>query len=333
MKLTKEELYNTSIECPSQDIFKKVEAKLIDLGFKWYSSNSYKDDHNWINVHPDKDLTSGNGKFFNKKLSYKDILGDEFKVGDKVKLINTKTAYVSSLDGTLSSTTVLNLNQEYIIVEIKTFKDRTVILIKNMHLLKYNPDCFELVKDDEPIELVKEPINTAINTTTQEEYDHVMQVFEKKGWVWCTDKKPTERNVWKYYKENTCVDYKNRFEHMPKVYYKLYGCNIISYEEFLKREGVMFSVYEVSGLRKLTSTMKSNKQNEVKQMEIKNISKKNLDTAKAKVEEERNNAEVEFATGEYRRITDEIDTCERHIKEWTDKKKEYEKELKIFKGK
>ena len=75
------------------------------------------------------------------------------------------------------------------------------------------------------------------------------------------------------------------------------------------------------------------KSNEVKTMEMKNINKNNLAAAKAKVEEERMNAEVKFAMEEYRYVMDGIDRCNRSIKVQEEDRKAYEDRLKLFKGK
>jgi len=77
----------------------------------------------------------------------------------------------------------------------------------------------------------------AINTKTQEEYNRVIEIFEKKGWVWNSWRLPTNwLNMWNDYKENTCVDYKNNFRRADinsdiQLWYK-----IISFQEFLEME-------------------------------------------------------------------------------------------------
>jgi hypothetical protein len=76
---------------------------------------------------------------------------------------------------------------------------------------------------------------TVINTKTQEEYNKVMQIFEKKGWK-SDYRKATECNFWIYYKENTCVDYKNDFCYGSVRYSENHNEKILSYLEFLEAE-------------------------------------------------------------------------------------------------
>ena len=42
-------------------------------------------------------------------------------------------------------------------------------------------------------------------TRTQSDYDSLMSDLESKGYEWISRKKPTSKNYWNVYKENTCI--------------------------------------------------------------------------------------------------------------------------------
>lgn len=47
----------------------------------------------------------------------------------------------------------------------------------------------------------------AVNLRTQDNYDKFMHECEKRNYLeWCTKIKLLKQNIWKTYKENTCVD-------------------------------------------------------------------------------------------------------------------------------
>jgi len=86
---------------------------------------------------------------------------------------------------------------------------------------------------------LKEEGKVVIHTKTQEQFKRVLEIFEKKGWRWSTGNLPTHnRTIWNDYEENTCIRYKDVFEYCNLKYYKEKGYKIISFEEFLKREGL-----------------------------------------------------------------------------------------------
>jgi len=115
------------------------------------------------------------------------------------------------------------------------------------------------------------------------------------------------------------------------------GFKIISYEEFLKREGIstFCGVPIIENKNTMISILKENSMDvkEENKMELKNINKKNLMEGKRKVEEERMNAEVKEAADQYREIVDSMDSLKRERKIINEQLEEYEKELKIFKEK
>lgn len=43
------------------------------------------------------------------------------------------------------------------------------------------------------------------NTKTQSDYDELMSDLESKGYKWISGRKPTSKDYWKVYKENTCI--------------------------------------------------------------------------------------------------------------------------------
>jgi hypothetical protein len=68
-------------------------------------------------------------------------------------------------------------------------------------------------------------------------------------------------------------------------------------------------------------------------MELKDINKQNLAEAKRQVEQEKTNAEIEFARAEYRRLVDKRDEFARSIKQYQEMLDEVNEKLKIFRSK
>ena len=66
-------------------------------------------------------------------------------------------------------------------------------------------------------------------------------------------------------------------------------------------------------------------------MEMDKIKKTNLAEAKKQFNEERKNAEIEYAKRQLRMATDEVNSIDRQIKELEDKKKPYLEILEKFK--
>ena len=80
-------------------------------------------------------------------------------------------------------------------------------------------------------------MTTVIHTKTKAEFIKVLQIFNKKKWVWGSGDKPLEFiNYWDYYKKETCIEYENKFGYSRKEYYKKNGYKIISFKKFLKME-------------------------------------------------------------------------------------------------
>jgi len=75
---------------------------------------------------------------------------------------------------------------------------------------------------------------TVINTKTQEEYNELMKIFEKKGWFWYGwGEQPTYISVWDKFEKNTCIEYKNNFAYTGVDTCKEKRYTIISFQEFL----------------------------------------------------------------------------------------------------
>lgn len=157
----------------------------------------------------------------------------------------------------------------------------------------------------------------AIHTPTQEELNEVLRQEERRGNNWWGNKPMSKVNqLWELERENTCINICENLCYCRKQWYIDEGYKVISFKEYMKFRG-----------QNKTKQMEENK------MELKNINKKHLDKAKAKVEEEKMNAEIEFAVGEYRRMIDNLDRLNREKKKIEEEIKEQEDELKVFKGK
>ncbi len=86
---------------------------------------------------------------------------------------------------------------------------------------------------------------TAVNTQTQKEYNELMQVYEIGGWKWRTGYLPTELELWKTYKEKTCIGggigtfaNKGRFGYCDEEFYKKESWKILSSKEFYKKQKI-----------------------------------------------------------------------------------------------
>ena len=73
---------------------------------------------------------------------------------------------------------------------------------------------------------------------TQQDYDALMIELEEKGHKWLSGRKPTSKNYWKSYKENTCIvisgkvitfgdikQCKKQYPYIPIIEYKSKGEN------------------------------------------------------------------------------------------------------------
>jgi len=184
-----------------------------------------------------------------------------------------------------------------------------------------------------------EPAKLAIHTPTKEQFKHVMEVFDKKGWHWAGGLKPLERLDSFEYKEETCIRYEDNFGYACKYYYEEKGYKVISYSEFLEMEGIIPFMREYidkgityDDIRKAVDLVKEeNKMAYIEEpIKLEECAKKNLAEAKAKIEEERKNAEIEYAANEYRKMIDNLDRLKRNKKRIDEDIKEQEAELKVF---
>lgn len=77
----------------------------------------------------------------------------------------------------------------------------------------------------------------AIHCKTQEEYDQLMEICEKKGWKRRNGLSPKiQPNVWIYYKDQTTVDYCEFFQYTHKCWYKNTWYKILTFNELLEME-------------------------------------------------------------------------------------------------
>jgi hypothetical protein len=99
--------------------------------------------------------------------------------------------------------------------------------------------CEELI--DRKLQM-KEERKVVIHTKTKEQLIKVLEIFEKKGWKWWNGDLPTENiNVWESFNvtKNTYIGYEDNFGYSNNYEIYKYLCyKIISFEEFLKREGL-----------------------------------------------------------------------------------------------
>lgn len=79
----------------------------------------------------------------------------------------------------------------------------------------------------------------AIHTKTQEEFNRVLEIFDKKGWEWSEgDDMLYNMKLWEEWEDQMCIDYHNYCEYASKEYYQgwVLSYEIISFEQFLEME-------------------------------------------------------------------------------------------------
>lgn len=72
-------------------------------------------------------------------------------------------------------------------------------------------------KPEEPKKL---PENTVVHVPTQEEYDHLMGIYEELGWKWCGGVSPKEDDFWAEDREATCIDLKDDYRRASKKWHE-----------------------------------------------------------------------------------------------------------------
>ena len=92
---------------------------------------------------------------------------------------------------------------------------------------------------------------------TQQDYDALMSELEEKGYKWLSGRKPTSKNYWKSYKENTCIvipgkdvvfmdieQSKKQHPNIPIIEYKAKG-------EDMTQEEMKYKLQEVAKLHEV----------------------------------------------------------------------------------
>jgi hypothetical protein len=94
----------------------------------------------------------------------------------------------------------------------------------------------------------------AVHTSTQTEYDVLIQIYECGGWIFWTENLPTENNLFSNYKEETCIGMADNFAYAGKLFYQDRGWNIISPQEFYKIQKI-----SANTLAEINNWFKTNK--------------------------------------------------------------------------
>lgn len=82
--------------------------------------------------------------------------------------------------------------------------------------------------------------NIAVHCNTQEEYDELMRLLEKYGFIWRSGEKATFAKIFQIYKNETCVSYSKHIlpglGYADKVYYyAVKNYELIECKDFIKR--------------------------------------------------------------------------------------------------
>lgn len=84
-----------------------------------------------------------------------------------------------------------------------------------------------------PVTLNEMP-NTVVNCKTQQEFDDLMETYEKGGWRWFSaDNATSKKNHWNDYREETCVRAQDNFQFCNRNFYQREGPKIITFDEFI----------------------------------------------------------------------------------------------------
>ncbi len=76
----------------------------------------------------------------------------------------------------------------------------------------------------------------AIQCKTKNEFKFLMQLYDKRGWKWYDGDSPTKNiDLWNQYKQNTCVEFSDRFTYSTINYFKKEGFKIFELDKILKR--------------------------------------------------------------------------------------------------
>jgi len=313
----KEELYDTKIHVPTESISKKVQERLFELGIDW--SDGYNNvqitDSKHLFVEP-KHIMHSNGKDYfdnhkNKEIHYSAIIGHQ--VGDKVRIKSDLSPSFRKYCGKVAE--IIRTNKDNISIYYK-------IDLDNKNYQWYNCD-FEPVTDK------RFKVGDKVRLIRKED----ALVYGSSGLD-----STISYNIGD---ELTITDIKNNYGNLPFVIkfegYASYNpdCFELVTEDkpitqpkecnYDREEAMKFfreTVTKVYGLNTMEGT----------KMELKDMKEENLKEAKDQVEKDKNNAEVEYAKEEYRRLTDKLDAIDRNIKSLQEDKKEVEELLKPFKN-
>jgi len=112
---------------------------------------------------------------------------------------------------------------------------------KKIEDLRDKNSFFTLGEDGKPKLYLKSFNKNAVHTSTQEEYDFLMQFYESGKWKGMGNKLPTELNYWKNYEDRTHVDLEtnsNLFSQSEKGYYDVHRWSIVSLDDFMKMQKI-----------------------------------------------------------------------------------------------
>ena len=86
----------------------------------------------------------------------------------------------------------------------------------------------------------KEGEKFVVSTPTQEDYDRLMEAYEKVGWRWCNRVKPKKAKYYEYYADETCIMLNDRVEFCNLNFYKEEGYTVISLDEAIAKLKEMY---------------------------------------------------------------------------------------------
>lgn len=75
-----------------------------------------------------------------------------------------------------------------------------------------------------------------IHVTSKEEYNQLMDIFEKKGWKWSSWSSPKGYN-WFIHGKNTCISNEDKFV-FNQICDLIKSYNYISFQDYLKQESI-----------------------------------------------------------------------------------------------
>lgn len=82
----------------------------------------------------------------------------------------------------------------------------------------------------------------AVHVYTRKQYDTLMQICEAGDWKWNGNYLPTELDIWKDYKQETCIISEKGVLYSSKVNYEMEKGEVLSFQGFCDFQVLEFKI-------------------------------------------------------------------------------------------